>query len=282
MDDKLYSRQESFFGKEGQRKLEAASVAIVGIGGLGTHVVQQLAHLGVGSIALVDDEELDESNKNRYVGSRFSDPVPGLPKVDLGERIIRDISPSTRIEKIYGPLVSRASFNAIILSDYTLGCLDNEGSRLILNEICSAYEKPYFDLGTEIFPEAPPQFGGRVFISWKGEGCIYCSGVLDITEATRDLASLGARADFANLYGLDQEDMSTSGPAVVSINGVVASMAVTEFIAMVTGIRSPKRHTEYRGMRGTVGVDTDPPASDCYYCKEIRGKGDDVDIWRYL
>ncbi|GAF83566.1 unnamed protein product [marine sediment metagenome] len=282
MDDKLYSRQVSFFGKEGQRKLEAASVTIIGIGGLGTHVVQQLAHLGVGSITLVDDEELDESNKNRYVGSKYTDPVPGLPKVDLGGRIIREISPSIRVEKIFGPLVSRASFRAIIRSDNIFGCLDNEGSRLILNEICSAYEKPYLDLGTEIFPEVPPQFGGRVFISWEGEGCIYCSGVLDITEATHDLASPGARADFVNLYGLDQEDMSTSGPAVVSINGVVASMAVTEFIAMVTEIRSPKRHTEYRGMRGTVGVDTDPPASDCYYCKEIRGKGDDVDIWRYL
>ncbi len=283
MDDKLYSRQVSFFGKDGQRKLETVCVTIIGVGGLGTHVVQQLAHLGVGSITLVDEEELDKSNMNRYVGSRYTDPVPGFPKVDLGERIIRDISPSVRIEKIFGPLVSRASFDAIIRSDHVFGCLDNEGSRLILNEICSAYDTPYFDLGTEIFPEEqPPQFGGRVYISRKGEGCLYCSDVLDISEAIRDLASPSSRIDIANMYGIDQDALNTSGPSVVSINGIVASIAVTEFIALVTEIRPPKRHLEYRGTRGTVGIDTDPPASDCYYCKEIRGKADDADIGRYL
>lgn len=282
MDEQLYSRQISFFGENGQEKLAGVRVAVIGIGGLGTHVIQQLAHLGIGSFTLIDDEELDESNKNRYVGSRCNDPTPGLPKVVLGERIIKEICPSSTVEKIYGPLISRESFEAIIRCDYVFGCLDNEGSRLILNEICSAYEKPYIDLASEIFPEVPPQFGGRVFISWNGEGCIYCCDIIDIEEATRDLASPSARADMTNLYGLDQDSLGTSGPAVVSINGVVASLAVTEFIVMVTGIRSPKRHIEYRGMRGTVGVSLDPPEDDCYYCKEIRGKGDGADIWRYL
>src|SRR5438876_499513 len=64
--DDRFNRNELFFGKEGQQKLRAARCAIIGVGGLGTHVVQQLALLGVGSIDLVEPEELSNDNRNRY------------------------------------------------------------------------------------------------------------------------------------------------------------------------------------------------------------------------
>ena len=282
MDKELYSRQISLFGEQGQEKLASVRVAVIGVGGLGTHVVQQLAHLGVGSITLVDDEELDVSNKNRYVGSRHSDPNNGFSKVVLGERMIRDINSTIAVVKIDGPLKNRESFEAIIQSDYIFGCLDNDGSRLILNEICCAYDKPYIDLGTEIFPEDPPQFGGRVFVTRDSDGCIYCCDIIDIEEAARDLASPTGRLDRAKLYGVDQETLGSAGPSVVSVNGIVASLAVTEFMVIVTGIRTVKQHLVYRGTMGTVGVSADQPKEDCYYCKNLRGKGEDADIWRYL
>ena len=72
-----FERNTRFFGEEGQRILRETLVAIVGVGGLGTHVVQQLALLGVGELSLVDHEELDRTNLNRYVGARHSDPIPG-------------------------------------------------------------------------------------------------------------------------------------------------------------------------------------------------------------
>ena len=75
-----FDRQESFFGKAGQEKLRHASVAIVGVGGLGTHVAQQLALLGIGKLALIDHEELSETNRNRYVSARHDDPISGSPK----------------------------------------------------------------------------------------------------------------------------------------------------------------------------------------------------------
>ena len=77
---KRYDRNIRFFGEDGQRKLQQTRVALIGVGGLGSPMAQHLALLGVGSVTLVDDEELDETNRNRFIGARNDDPVPGSPK----------------------------------------------------------------------------------------------------------------------------------------------------------------------------------------------------------
>ena len=124
MSNERYDRNMRFFGREGQDRLSSASVAVVGIGGLGTHVVQQLALLGVGRLVLIDDEEIDETNRNRYVGVRHDDPVPGTLKVANGERIALDINPDIEIVSIPEPLASSGAFGGVIDCDYAFGCLD--------------------------------------------------------------------------------------------------------------------------------------------------------------
>jgi hypothetical protein len=69
---------------------------------------------------------------------------------------------------------------------------------------------------------------------------------------------------------------------VVSINGVVASLAITEFIVGVTGIRPPHHLLTYYGHLGKVTVNTDEPRPDCYYCKGIRGYRARADVERYI
>src|SRR3546814_19500003 len=62
-------------------------------------------------------------------------------------------------------------------------------------------------------------------------------------------------------------DLSSAGPSVVSLNGVVASLGVTEFMLAVTGIRSaPRGLLTYRGHMGIVSAHADPPLPDCYFC----------------
>jgi len=277
-----FDRNIRFFGKEGQDRLAASHVAVVGVGGLGTHVVQQLALLGVGHLTLIDKQELDGTNLNRYVGARHDDPIPGTPKVDIGERIVKAINLHILVDRIPLSLISKEAFEAIIQADYVFGCLDQEGLRLILNELCSAYSRPYFDLASEILPGNPPSYGGRVCVAWDGQGCIVCYDELDVAEAQADLLSPEARRDQKAIYGIRREDLGQVGPSVVSINGVVASLAVTEFMLGVTGIRPPKRLLTYRGQMGVVTAKSEEPAPNCYYCKGIRGKGDSADVWRYI
>ncbi len=135
VDSERYDRNVRFFGQSGQDSLRAASVAVVGVGGLGTHVVQQLALLGMGRLVLIDSEEVDETNRNRYVGLRHDDLVPGMPKVDLGRRLAGEINPEVEVVTIAECLRGQPAFDAIMEADYVFGCMDNDGSRLILNEL---------------------------------------------------------------------------------------------------------------------------------------------------
>ena len=281
-DSERYDRNARFFGQGGQDALRAATVAVVGVGGLGTHVVQQLSLLGVGRLVLIDSEDIHETNRNRYVGLRHDDHVPGLPKVDLGRRFSKEVNPDVEVVSVAECLRSRPAFEAIIESDYVFGCLDNDGSRLILNELCLAYAKPYFDLASDIV-EGGTRYGGRVCVVGNDAGCLVCYDELDLQAAQIDLMSHEQRRDYAEIYGIPLSDLGRAGPSVVSINGVVASLGVTEFVITATGVpRQPRKVLKYYGERGVVTIPPKSPDPDCYHCSGIRGKGNEVGVQRYL
>lgn len=280
--EERFDRNIRFFGSEGQEILKKARVAVVGIGGLGTHIVQQLSHLGVGSLILIDNEELDTTNLNRYVGARHDDSIPGSRKVNIGERTVSSIDPSLYVEKIYASLLSNQAFEAIVKADYVFGCFDNDSSRFILNELCSAYTIPYFDVASDINPNPTLIYGGRVTVAWEGKGCLYCMGVLDMAEVQRELESPEVIRDREAIYGVDRSFLAEAGPSVVSVNGVIASIAVTEFIVGATGIRKPKRNITYYGHFGKVAISKEETQADCYYCNCIRGIREKANLNRYL
>lgn len=275
-----FERQERLFGRDGQEKIQAVHVAVVGVGGLGTHVVQQLALLGVGELALIDSEALSTTDRNRYVGARHDDSVPTTLKVEIGERVVRAIDPTINIVTVADSVVSEAAFAAVIAADYVFGCLDSEGARLVLTELTAAYAKPYIDLASDIVPGEPPRYGGQVCVAWDGNGCLVCYGLLDVVDVEAELASAENRRNRDAVYGVERAALGRSGPSVVSLNGVIASLGVTEFMLAVTGLRAPHRVLTYRGQLGGVGVLKDEPVPDCYYCRGIRGRGDVVDVQR--
>jgi len=277
-----FDRNERLFGKEGQAKLRATHVAVIGVGGLGTHVVQQLALLGIGALSLVDPEELSASNRNRYIGARHDDPVPGLPKVTLGERLAREIDPDIAVTKVHASFLSEAALKPVRTADFVFGCVDNDGVRHVLNEACLAYDTPLIDLASDV-PESG-YYGGRVTFVAEGNGCLHCRELLDDIEVRRFLTTDAERHNEAAVYGIREIFLADdgAGPSVVSVNGVVASLGVTEFKVAATGMREPNPHLEYRGNEGVVRKRVDQPAPDCHYCQNIRGKGDAADITRYF
>lgn len=276
LDDR-FDRNQRLFGKEGQMTLRCTRVAVVGVGGLGTHVVQQLTLLGVGSLTLIDHEEVSQSNRNRYVGVWHSDSIPGSSKADLGRRLASLIDPSVGVTVVKEKFPSPPALTALINADYVFGCVDSDGVRFVLNEACLAYRKPLFDLASDV-PETGC-YGGRVcFI--EDNGCLYCRDVLDAKEVRQLLSPPSARENETAVYGIDRRALDEVGPSVVSVNGVVASLGVTEFMAAATGIRKPHPHLEYRGDRGTVNH-RQLPEGDCYYCNYVKGQGDAANIDRY-
>ena len=277
-----FERQERLFGKDGQDRLRDTTGVVVGAGGVGGFVILELALLGVGSITVIDPEELDETNKNRYPTARDDDPVPGSLKVDLAERLVKSINPKIHVQKIPFSLFSRQAIDGLIRAHAIFGGLDDEGARLVLNEISAAYEKPYIDVASDVIHGDPPEYGGRIVVNWDGQGCLVCRGLLDVAEAQAALAGESGAQLRRVLYGVDRELLGRSGPSVASINAVVASLAVTEFMVAVTGLRKPQPLLTYHGRTGKVTTNTDLPAPDCYYCKAVRGQRERADVLRYI
>ena len=275
-------RQVLFLGAEGQEKIKKAHVAIVGLGGMGSHVAQGLAFLGVEKFVLIDDDKVSLTNLNRLIGATPEDAQKGELKTAVAEKMIHNINPNCKMCAIPKNLRSKEAIDALISSDIIFGCVDRDGSRLILMELAASYKKTYIDLATEIKPEEKQikEFGGRVVISRPGDFCLDCSNQLDKEIAKQELESKSVQElRVAHGYGLGEE---MPAPAVVSLNGVIANLAITEFLFMITGIREPFRHITYYGLRGKVNVRDDNRRADCYICGYLVGTEEKSNIHRYI
>lgn len=282
MTDSRFDRQLPLFGQAGQSRLRAARVAVVGAGGTGSMVLPQLALLGVGSIVVVDHDDIDESNRNRHFCARSGDPIPGTLKVDVARRMVQEFDPDISVETVPCSLITEEGFDAVKSADYVIGCVDLEGVRLVLTELCSAYAKPYIDVSSGIEAGSPTLYGGRVCCAIGGEGCLVCMGELDMAEAGRDLETVEQRRDRDAIYGVDRALLDQRGPSVVSVNAVVASLAVTEFMKLCTGLDRPALLLKYDGRASRVSVSRDTPRPDCYYCKGVWGTAAGAGVERYL
>ena len=96
--DNQFSRTELLINKEGIEKLKNAKVAIFGIGGVGSYVVESLARAGVGNFILVDNDIVSISNLNRQLIATHK--TVGMPKVEVSKNRILEINPDANIEII--------------------------------------------------------------------------------------------------------------------------------------------------------------------------------------
>jgi molybdopterin-synthase adenylyltransferase len=282
MSEKRFARQVLMFGEEGQKKVEAQTVGVVGGGGLGLQVIQALAYTGVKKKLLgIDDDHADETNLNRLAGAGAKDV--GRPKMDIARDHVNLIDPNINFVGIPKNLRSREAIEALIGCSVIFGCVDHDGPRLVLTELAAAYEIPLIDVATEIFPEKegqPFHFGGRVIVARPGDYCLICADQLDLERAKEDLETPEVRAlRRKHNYGIGSD---ASTPSVFALNGILSNLAVMEFIAMVTGIREPVRHLTYKGDRGVVTSRDAKSKPDCFTCMCVRGQREQANIWRYL
>jgi molybdopterin-synthase adenylyltransferase len=283
MDLERFDRQLLLFGEAGQRRIAEAYVTIVGNGGTGSHMAQQLAFLGVRKFGLIDADHATKSSRNRLIGMRPSDVAAKTPKVAIAERMIREIEPEAEINAVNDTFLSEAGAVEFAKASVIFGCVDRDGARLLLNEFACAYDRPYFDLATDTDKEdGRVTFGGRLMVRTGGDACVYCMDLLDREAVKRDLTAPERREEEDAMYGVRRDSLGDRGPSVVALNGTLASLAVVEFMVFVTGVpRPPKRLLRYDGNRGVVIEPRDPPKADCPYCTQV-GAGDALDWRRHI
>lgn len=132
------ARTEMLLGEDGVRRLEDASVAVFGLGGVGSYVAEALARAGVGRLVLVDGDVVDATNINRQLVALHS--TVGLPKAEVMAERVRDIHPACVVEAhpvFYLPGGEDTAGEGLVDGcDYVADAIDTVTAKLSLIEEC--------------------------------------------------------------------------------------------------------------------------------------------------
>src|SRR5688500_4257969 len=127
-------------GVDGQKKLKAASVLLIGAGGLGSPLGLYLAAAGIGRIGLVDFDVVDYSNLQRQVLHGTSDV--GRPKLQSAQQRLREINPEVQIDLYETRLTSANAMQIMEPYDIIIDGTDNFPTRYLVNDACVLLKKP--------------------------------------------------------------------------------------------------------------------------------------------
>ena len=208
-----YSRQIILneVGPEGQQKLKKASVLIIGIGGLGSSVIQYLNAAGVGKIGIVDYDKVELSNLNRQLIYKDSDI--GKSKVDVAKNYISELNSSTKIE-IFKMRIDEKNLSNII-GDYDIlaDCTDNLETRLSINDVCTKFKKK------SVVSAVGGFFGQIASFDSKDD---------DLNNPNKTYRDLMKHQAF-------EEDSCDNIGTIGSVVGAIAAMQATEIIKLIIG-----------------------------------------------
>ncbi|MDR0220101.1 MAG: molybdopterin-synthase adenylyltransferase MoeB [Lachnospiraceae bacterium] len=151
-------------GIEGQKKLKAAKVLIVGTGGLGSPLALYLAAAGVGTLGLIDLDFVDDSNLQRQIIHGVKDV--GRPKVASAQDRIKGINPFIKVETYNARLTGDNALDIIEKYDIVADGTDNYQTRYIVNDACVILGKP--NVYGSVF-----QFEGQVSVFHAAKGPCY-------------------------------------------------------------------------------------------------------------
>jgi hypothetical protein len=228
-----FDRQIRAFGGDVQQVLAQLRVGVVGCGGTGSAVAEQLARLGVGALLLIDPDRLSASNVTRVYGSSPADV--GRPKADVLAAHLRHIAPKCQVDAITGTITARDVAARLTGCDVLYGCTDDNAGRLVLSRLAAYYLVPVIDMGVLLSSENGDLRGidGRITVLSAGSACLVCRGRVDLARAAAEQLPPGERsARQAEGYA---PELAGVEPAVVAYTSAVASFAVAELLERLIG-----------------------------------------------
>ncbi|EAB9082986.1 HesA/MoeB/ThiF family protein [Salmonella enterica] len=195
---------------EGQQKLLASHVLIVGLGGLGSPAALYLAGAGIGTLTLADDDDVHLSNLQRQI--LFTTDDIAHPKAQSAKLRLAQLNPGSELIVLQQRLTGDVLKNAVARADVVLDCTDNMATRQEINAACVA-------LNTPLISASAVGFGGQLMVltpPW-GQGCYRCLWPDDV-EPERNCHTAGVL-----------------GPVV----GVMGTLQALEAIKLLSGMETP-------------------------------------------
>lgn len=196
-------------GGAGQARLLSSHVLLIGAGGIGCPAIQYLAAAGVGTISVVDHDEVSLSNLQRQV--LYSESKIGKPKVVAAAEAVGRLNPDVSFRALQQRISAESSPEILNAVDVVIDGSDNFATRLIVNDLCIAAQVP-------LVSAAIGQFHGQIgtFMGWLPEAPCYRCFVGDAHDPD------------------DCDDCATQG-VLGAMCGLMGSFAAMEAIRVRTG-----------------------------------------------
>jgi molybdopterin/thiamine biosynthesis adenylyltransferase len=247
-------------------------ITIVGVGGLGSIIAENLVHLGFRQIVLIDHDAVEFSNLNRIVGAYFSDAEENTLKVDAIKRHLMNINPEVQVtalaNDVHDPLVEET----IARSDWIFVATDNHSSRYKAQELSVKYFVPLISVGVNITVRdgVVMDMSGEVIVARIGDNlCLNCLGRINQTKVHFDLLPDETIKETLVQRGyVSGEDIKE--PAVKTLNSFLSNIAVETLLNQFTMRQRHRSITVYENNHTMcISEDTSSVENrnlDCMYC----------------
>lgn len=280
----FFDREIRAFGEEGVARIQAARIAIVGVGGTGSSTAEQLVRLGARDLILIDPDHLGPSNLTRVYGS-FDRSLRrpwwcfrrslGPKKVDVLDRHLRAIRPETQIRAIPMNAVLQDAAASLLDRDVIFLCTDDHWGRSVVNQIAYQYLVPTINVGMSIRAKDAKitDAVGVVDVLRPDLPCLWCRQFLRaerIAAESMPRKERDAREREGYVEGLE------TAPSVISVTTTISGMAVTQFLQLLTDFMGPAgeiTRLNYNIMDGTVRRGASTILNGCI-CTKVRAFGD--------
>lgn len=290
-----YERQARLFGDRGQEILKRQKVAVVGLGGAGSLISEQLARLGVGHLVLIDSDVVETTNLSRIVGARRTDAHPWMTdenrprwvrqlghrlaakKVHVAKRVARTASPQIHVDAIVSGVEEHDVAQLLRDCDHVFLSADSATARLVVNAVAHQYLITATQVGAKISVDDPTGDITDVFAVSRrvgpGGACLKCNGLISPDRLREEATSV---EQLNRQRYVDDDDVHA--PSVITLNSVATSHAVNEWLMRVTGLsKEPPGATWFHAdaLNGEVLIDEPRHEDTCTQCGRSRwGQGD--------
>jgi hypothetical protein len=277
-------RTEQVFGAKTLSLLQSLRVAVVGCSGTGSVVIEQLARNAIGHLILVDPDVVEEKNLNRIINATRRDADQRHPKVEVLAEAIERMGLGTHVEPYVADLFTPDVVRAVSSADIIFGCIDTVDARHLLNRIASFYVLPYFDLGVKLEADGEggiEQVCGSVHYVRPGGGSLLSRGTYTLEDAQAAALRRTDPVEYAKqvrekyIRGANEDR-----PAVISVNMLIASLAVNDFLARIHSYRH-EPNASYAIQRVSLSHDIfihGPDETTCRVAGCHLGRGDMIPL----
>lgn len=268
-DEHWFHRQQLALGEAGQSTLRNLRIGIIGLGGIGSLISMQLAHLGVGQLVLIDGDIVEDSNVPRIVGANKND-VRKAYKVDVAARYVKNLGLSAPAE-VYREYLSSKHEALIASCDVIVSCVDTHTPRALLNRYSYKYCVPLIDLGIVFRVDTVGKIisdAGRVVTVGPGRPCLGCWGHIDpdaIRMESMSKKEIQQQTDEGYIQGAN-----LAQPSVMGFNTYVSGAGVTEILRLVTGFAgadTPPNRLAFSFQDGVVKRNSLATQPKCMICQ---------------